>query len=230
LNDVNGDYQVKWVPGALSKDRPHVVASGEEGRWLPEDGYMWGPDDWPNLARDRKPNASRAVEDHEVADALHAASEVVELHEQLDRLRDFSGLTQYDRVQTVLQILARRWVVDMPLAADSGQREILIKWARKELNDALTNALWTSVGLMLSDIKKLQPFEWNPLASQRREVIRILEDDIGDLQARATWDELDRDRTFTTIRSGSQLSALQYNPGPSLEQLLEINRRRRWAD
>ena len=47
--NTNGDLRVRWVPGSRGRNNPHVIATNQEGRWEPEDGYAWvgtPPADW----------------------------------------------------------------------------------------------------------------------------------------------------------------------------------------
>ena len=61
---------VRWMPGKDSREYPHVIASGTEGEWQPDDGYGWAdltkPKDnsvrWmPGIASDRYANVVAAA-------------------------------------------------------------------------------------------------------------------------------------------------------------------------
>jgi DNA-binding helix-hairpin-helix protein with protein kinase domain len=61
---------VRWTPGKLSRQYPHVIASDTEGEWQPDDGYNWlaaaKPKDksvkWvPGIASTRYPNIVAAA-------------------------------------------------------------------------------------------------------------------------------------------------------------------------
>jgi hypothetical protein len=225
LNDVRGDYRVAWIPFSHAKG-PNVIATETPGEWRPEDGYIWR-----NRNEIRADTDYLVVEDHKVADALRAASIVVRLPEQLDNISEFWGFKEYDygRVTAALKILASGWIVDMPLAADRRQREVLLDHATKELKWMMKDTLSTIVEQMLDDMKKLTPYKWNPFGAEQRELIAHLKMDTYALRSRGE-NEIDSEASFTRIRSGSQRSALRYNSGQALGQLLEINSRRRWAD
>src|SRR5262249_47662028 len=60
---------VRWKPGTISRQYPHVIASDTEGEWQPDNGYNWAdpanPKDksvkWvPGIASDRYPNVVAA--------------------------------------------------------------------------------------------------------------------------------------------------------------------------
>jgi DNA-binding helix-hairpin-helix protein with protein kinase domain len=63
---------VRWIPGKISREYPHVIASDTEGEWQPDDGYDWSdaanPKDksvkWvPGIVSSRYPNvAAEAIE------------------------------------------------------------------------------------------------------------------------------------------------------------------------
>jgi DNA-binding helix-hairpin-helix protein with protein kinase domain len=61
---------VRWMPGKISGEYPHVIASDSEGEWQPDDGYDWAdptkPKDksvrWvPGIASNRYPNVVAAA-------------------------------------------------------------------------------------------------------------------------------------------------------------------------
>jgi DNA-binding helix-hairpin-helix protein with protein kinase domain len=65
-----GRGSVRWTPGELSRQHPHVIASDTEGEWQPDDGYNWvdpaKPKDksvrWiPGIASTRYPNVVAAT-------------------------------------------------------------------------------------------------------------------------------------------------------------------------
>ncbi len=39
--DTKDDLRVRWQPGQASYNFEHVVATNQEGKWLPADGYAW---------------------------------------------------------------------------------------------------------------------------------------------------------------------------------------------
>lgn len=39
-SDINHS-SVRWIPGKISRQHPHVIASDTEGKWEPDDGYGW---------------------------------------------------------------------------------------------------------------------------------------------------------------------------------------------
>ena len=41
VTDTSGDWAVVWQPGKKHRKYPHVVASGKEGEWRPEEGWAW---------------------------------------------------------------------------------------------------------------------------------------------------------------------------------------------
>ena len=217
---VPGDFRVTWTPNRDSKNHPHVVSSEEQGTWHPEDGYTWV---------DRSvPGDFRVVDNGLVDEVIRAASVVVRLNEQKARLEELSGLNQYDRVESALKILATDWVISMPLARSSAQREILIEQAKGELKGLMKQALQASVNQMSGDIKKLTPFWWDPSAAHKRELIARWDREVLELKGRAEH-EIDDTSILREVRSGSDRSVLQYQSGQALRQLLEINTKRSWA-
>jgi hypothetical protein len=195
------------------------VTTETEGRWRPEEGYKFVNPGSGDLI---------VVDNGRVDDAIRAATVVVSLNEQIGRLKELSGLAQYNRVEVALNILATKWLISMPLAVSAAQREILIEHTKGELRDLLKQVLQTSVNQMTNDIRKLTPWVWNPFASQKRQLLEDADRDILALKNRAEH-EIGEGATFRDIRSGSQRSALQYNSGQALSQLLDINNQRRWA-
>jgi hypothetical protein len=41
VDDSDHGQGVKWTPGFVSTDPPHIVADEKEGSWSPDDGYAW---------------------------------------------------------------------------------------------------------------------------------------------------------------------------------------------
>ncbi len=212
------DLRVKWVPNKHSDSHPNVIASENEGRWRPEEGYKFLNPGSGDLI---------VVDNGRVDDVIHTARVVVNLNEQIGRLKELSGLDQYDRVESALKILGTRWVIAMPLAASAAQREILIERTNAELRTLLKQVLHASVRQMSNDIHRLSPWEWNLFKAEERRIFAELDREVLALKDRAER-EID-EGAFRDIRSGSQRSAVQFNSGQALTQLLNINNQRRWA-
>src|SRR5258708_2703297 len=213
---TEADLRVKWVPNKRSESHPNVIASENEGRWRPEEGYKFLNPGSGDLI---------VVDNGRVDDVIHTARVVVNLNEQIGRLKELSGLDQYDRVENALKILGTRWVIAMPLAASAAQREILIERTNAELRTLLKQVLHASVRQMSNDIHRLSPWEWNLFKSEEWRIFAELDREVLALKDRAER-EID-EGAFRDIRSGSQRSAVQFNSGQALTQLLNIINQRR---
>ena len=207
------DHRVKWVPNMPSKSHPNVVTSDKEGLWRPEIGYKFvDPND----------HQLRVVGNGLVDSAIRIAAVAISFNDQKGRLEELSKLDQYDRVEAALSILATSCVITDPLAASVAQREILITRAKAELQDLMKQVLRASVYQMSSDIKRSAPFSWNPFGEQQRQLLEQTDHEIFLLEGRAEG-EITAPASFREIRSGSEESALEYNSGQALRQLLSIN-------
>ncbi len=69
---LDGNHvSVRWMPGKISRQYPHVIASDTEGKWEPDDGYDWARSDriqrinrsdgYRELASNRYPNVVAAT-------------------------------------------------------------------------------------------------------------------------------------------------------------------------
>ena len=221
VSGVAGDTSVEWMPGSPSREHHHVVASDQEGKFHPEEGYKWVDPDSHTL---------EAIDNGLVDEAIRGAKIKYEFDDLKRRLNEFYGLTNYDRVQDALRILATGWIVPMPLAASPAQRNILLDHAQTELKRQLKAALKTIVDLMIEDMERVTPYSWNPFGEKQREAIKQMEIDITNLQSDASHQIEETDSNiFREIRSGSQQAALQYYSSHALWQLEEINRKRNWV-
>lgn len=220
--DNDRDHRVEWVPGMPHPDYENAIATSSEGEFEPEDGFVWK-------------NAARAIRDyqttenHLIEDAISAASWVETVELTRSKLEELSGLKFYSKVEFVLKEFAIDWLIKMPEVADRVAREQALQFAQDEVKGLLKQTLGNIVSLMLADIKELAPYRWNPFAAEKRALVARMEREIENLRVQAT-SEFDRLDSLTAIRSGRTKSALKYNPGPAIGQLLEINTRRRWAD
>jgi tetratricopeptide (TPR) repeat protein len=147
---------------------------------------------------------------------------------ELLELVNIPAWQQRSRVESVLTILATPWLMAVPYAADAVQREALIKQARSELQNLLEQTLEAATAQMLADVRRLQPFVWNPLGAEQRAVIAQAERKVADAKASAAR-EIRSDQTYREIVSG-QDSAIGFQSGPALRQLQDIHRNLVWFD
>jgi tetratricopeptide (TPR) repeat protein len=135
---------------------------------------------------------------------------------------------QRSRVETVVTILATPWLVAIPYAADAAQREALVKQTKTELQNLLEQTLEAATTQMLADVRRIQPFVWNPLGAEQRAVIAQAEREVAEAKANAAR-EIRSDQTYREIASG-QDSAIEFQSGPALRQLQGIHRNLVWFD
>lgn len=158
---------------------------------------------------------------------IEAVAGIQRLGELLE-LANTPAWQQRSRVETVLTILATQWLMAIPYAVDAAQREALAKQAKEELKNLLEQTLDAATAQMLADVRRIQPFVWNPLGAEQRAVIAQVEREVADAKANAAR-EIRSDHTYREIVSG-QDSAIGFQSGPALRQLQDIHRSLVWFD
>jgi hypothetical protein len=116
----------------------------------------------------------------------------------------------------------------VPYGADAIQRDALIEQTKTELKQLLEQTLEAATEQMLADVRRVQPFVWNPLGAEQRATIAQTERELADARANAAR-EIRSDQTYQQIVSG-QDSAIGFQSGPALRQLQNVHRSLVWFD
>lgn len=214
-----GDLRVRWVGNRRTMSQPNVVSADTEGYWRPASGYQWvspGPD-----MRAAFEEIGTAVAQAETALTLN------EYRRRLDEIKENTGYSQYERIETALKIIAAGLLVRVPYAGQL-QRELFVERAKEEIGKARDQALEQVAEQLKADLTKMHPFRWwNPFVTHRNEVVRKSEQEI--LEAlNAGRRELSGRDAYQEFRSG-EFVALRVKAA-SLYQLERVYRDRAWQN
>lgn len=176
------------------------------------------------------PNCPVPYQPDDVELAMRNATTVITLNEQIRQFEEISKLEQRHRVEAALKVLAAHWLVPVPRVADAVQRDAVIKQTRNELEGLLQKALTATVALMVDDVRRLQPFSWNPFAGARRREVESWERQVRDAGQRAER-ELASPATFREVRASQPpRGAVEFRPGKAMQQLRQIHQTGRWRN
>jgi len=147
---------------------------------------------------------------------------------ELLKAEDLPALEHRERIQAALEILASGWVVGAPHAASAVQRDVLLRQVRSELKDLLHQALMTATLRMMDDVRRIEPFIWNPFGWEQRAAIAQMERELTDVRRRADV-EVRGDATYADVVAG-EFAGIQFRSGPAMRQLQDIHRTLSWHD
>ena len=131
-------------------------------------------------------------------------------------------------IEAALEILATAWVISVPQAASAAQRDVVIRQVKLELKDLLHQALLSATLRMLDDVRRLEPFIWNPFGWEQRAAIAQMERDLADTRRRAEV-EVRNDGTYGDVLTGGT-PAVAFRSGAAMRQLQDIHRTMLWHD
>ena len=135
----------------------------------------------------------------------YSATRMIQGVEALSKIlesKSVGALEWRERAQTVLEILAAHWVVSLPEIRSPLQREAFVRQAKNELQTLLKDALSSSTALMVSDLKRLEPFAWNPFGAEQRAEIARTESKIVEARELARRD-IERGGLFRDVSTAS---------------------------
>jgi hypothetical protein len=130
---------------------------------------------------------------------------------------DDTALSHRERIEAAVQILAAPWFIRNPALADKFQREVYLKHVKTELKDMLQQTLATSTALMAHDVRKLEPFKWDPFGAEQREVIARTEQDLLATRKQAESDIASDDIFREVVTEHGE--AIEFRSSPALRQL-----------
>jgi tetratricopeptide (TPR) repeat protein len=152
--------------------------------------------------------------------------ETIETAIEAFRLADDVALPNRDRIEAAVKLLAAPWMISNPVLNDAYQRAVYLEQARNELKDIMKQTLFTTTELMIEDVKKLEPFKWNPFGAEQRRVIERMEKQIVDMRTGGE-NEIASGDLFRDDATAS-VPGIAFRPGPALRQLQKIQMAALW--